>query len=398
MSKYAAVVESPWIDLTLYAESIPHLLHWDLAYLWVLEKEANLRPAAWKSRVEAWRYLVLMLVAGELDVVGEAIPRPLSDYTQALGIQQIQWVISPRDRRKIGVLSPMVLVRPLPDFKEEDLDAWNRQRRVGRLEGDKANVARHFVTLIIQKLRSAPGSYQSRLAAALEREFGTEDHLSEASHAQMYRTFPSIGRLHWNALRPDVDDFNELELPIHMGGFKRNLIPQCPSCGKSLLQRRETAPFVPDEDAAVDVRCAHCPTTSKVELADLLIWKRTARAQAIVWRQDPELDAPRKGYPPEPKIVGSELVFEWTPSLLEGNKDFRYLKVRLPGYTAEFRSVSELFYSSLLVPGQLVADHCCVPFQLDWLDAAQDLDTLESEERVPPKKSSFDAFEFAAGL
>lgn len=389
MSKYTAVVEGPWIDLTLYAESIPHLLHWDLAYLWVLEKEANLRPAAWKSQVEAWRYLVLMLAAGELGVVGEAIPRPLSDYTQAFGIEQIQWVISLRDSRKIGVLSPMVLVRPLPDFKEEDLDAWNRQRRVGRLEDDKANIARHFVALIIQKLRSTPGSYQSRLAAILEREFGVEDHLSEAPHAQMYRTFPSISRLHWNALRPDADDFHELELPIHMGGFKRNFIPQCPSCGKSLLQRRETAPFVPDEDAAVDVRCAHCPTTSKIELVDLLIWKRTARAQAIAWRQDPELEAPRKGYPPEPKIAGSDLVFEWAPSLLEGNKDFRYLKIRLPGYTAELRSVSELFYSRLLVPGQLVADHCCVPFQWDWLDAAQDLDAVESEVRVPAKEIVF---------
>ena len=390
MSKYEDLVGGPWIDLTLYAESIPHLLHWDLAYLWALEKEPNLRPAAWKSRIEAWRYLVLMLAAGELGVVEEPIPRPLSDYTQAFGIHHVQWVVSPRGSRKIGVLSPMVFVRPLPDFKEEDLDIWNRQRWVGRLEDDKADVARHFVALIIQQLRAAHGSYRGRLANVLALELGVENHLSEASHAQMYRTFPSISRLHWNAQRPDAEAFIELELPIHKGsGSRPHFIPYCPSCGKSLLQRREAAPFVPQEDEAVEVRCAHCPTTSKVELVDLLIWKRSSRAQVIAWRQDPDLEAPRKGYPPEPKIAGSELVFEWDVSLLAGNRDFRYLKIRLPGYTAELRSVSELFYSRLLVPGQLVSDHCCVPFQLDWLDAAQDLDALESEVRVPAKEIVF---------
>ena len=375
----------------LFAESIPHLLHWDLAYLWVLEKEANLRPASWRPRIEAWRYLVTMLAAGELSILEEPVPRPLSDYTEIFGIDQVQWVVAPQGNRKIGVLSPITLVRPLPDFKEEDLDAWDRQRWVGRLDEEKKNTGKQFVAGIIRQLRSehTEGSFQDRLAIVLAKEFGQGDLPSSPTLPIIHRTFPSLSKLSWGTLRQGTVALEAIELPIHKGpGTKRHFVPHC-TCGKSLLQRRESEPFVPSGDETIDVTCVHCGATNKIAFDDLLIWNRSSKAQAIVWKQDQSLDVPALGYPPEPKITGSDVIFEWDSLLISGNKDIRFLKLRFPNYIVASRNIADVFYSKLLVPGSLREGLSCVPFQFEWIDSARDLESIEVEVRLPAREVVF---------
>src|ERR1043166_3334946 len=115
MGKYSDIVNTSWVDMTLYAESIPHLLHWDLAYLWILEKD-HLKPESWEEKIEAWRYLVGLFIVGELEAEEEPIHTPFLAHTQPYGINKVFWVSLRGTKQRVGVLSPTVLVRTLTGF------------------------------------------------------------------------------------------------------------------------------------------------------------------------------------------------------------------------------------------------------------------------------------------
>src|SRR5437867_11933156 len=77
-----------WGSYVLYGESIPHLLHWDWAYLRVLDRQSTI-PLGWQARVEAWRRLLCMLFLGELELDVLAIEQPLLSYTEKASFDQL---------------------------------------------------------------------------------------------------------------------------------------------------------------------------------------------------------------------------------------------------------------------------------------------------------------------
>src|SRR5260370_36723566 len=76
-----------WQDYTLFGESIPHLLHWDCAYMLVLGRYP--KPSSWEPRIEAWRRLLCMLLLGELQLEAQPITRPLLSYTKHADLSNI---------------------------------------------------------------------------------------------------------------------------------------------------------------------------------------------------------------------------------------------------------------------------------------------------------------------
>jgi hypothetical protein len=114
MDAVANLLKSHWTALAAYPESVPHLLHWDLAYLWVLGKEPPLRPSAWNERVKGWRKLLDLFLLGETKLENEDIPAPMLSYTHPFGISKITKLLV--NGHCAGVLSPVVVVRPLPDL------------------------------------------------------------------------------------------------------------------------------------------------------------------------------------------------------------------------------------------------------------------------------------------
>src|SRR5574341_2507924 len=113
MGKYAEIVNSSWSDSALYAESIPHLLHWDLGYFWILEGESHLRPTEWSEQISAWRYLVALLLTDQLDIEPEPIKEPFLSLTAPYGIGEVSWLKLKHEGDCVGLLSPTVLARPL---------------------------------------------------------------------------------------------------------------------------------------------------------------------------------------------------------------------------------------------------------------------------------------------
>src|SRR5262245_18056955 len=176
MAKYVDILDKGFrADATVYAESIPHLLHWDMAYFWVLEREAHLRPAEWGDHIKAWRYLVALMLTNQLDIEPEEIEAPFLSLTKSYGINEVLWLKLKHEGECVGVLSPTVLARPLPDYNRGDLHRW--EQKLPHPEQHKRDVLAHFVKLAIQHLdRLQQGGMSGspivlKLARILEREF-----------------------------------------------------------------------------------------------------------------------------------------------------------------------------------------------------------------------------------
>src|SRR5262245_61391195 len=101
------LLNANWENLDLRAESIPHLLHWDLAYLWVLERNPAHRPSNWHDRIEAWRRLVYAFLLGEFELVQLEVIEPLSGVLLNAGIREVK--LARYNGQPVGVLSPTVL-------------------------------------------------------------------------------------------------------------------------------------------------------------------------------------------------------------------------------------------------------------------------------------------------
>ncbi len=372
MGKYTDIVNGSWVDMTLYAESIPHLLHWDLAYFWILEKE-HLRPESWEEKVDAWRYLAGLFILGELEVEDEPIHTPFLEHTLPYGITKVSWLRFRNTQQRVGVLSPTVLVRPLPDFKDADLKQW--VKTIPDPAQGRGNELSFFTSLITKSLlRNERGdSFRVRLAKILEREFKPATMANPPSgdprHVQV------LTRIFW-AQEPDGDSVEDVEILVKRGAGGaqraevRSYIPRCSSCGNALTRVSDAPPIVvTGEQFQLD--CKECGTANSLELSQFLIWLR-GRNGVVVWRQEGVLAALNQGSPPAPVIQSNiDLMFEWERTQLNGEMHRRFLRLRFPDKNISQHKLEEIFYTQVLVPGNM-AKFTGLPVRAQWADAVAD--------------------------
>lgn len=370
MGKYSEIVESSWVDMTLYAESIPHLLHWDLAYLWILEKD-HLRPEAWEERIEAWRYLVGLFIIGELELEEEAIPTPFLTHTQPYGINKVTWVRLKNSPHRVGVLSPTVLVRPLPDFKDADIRQW--KKIVSDLTDAREDALKHFVNLIVRRLRDGQrgDNFRTKLANILEREFNPRPMAHPTGGA--LQSVQLLSRLTW-AQEPDGPCMENVDILVlkAVGGTHRaekSYIPYCSSCGHPLTLVADAPPIVvTEEQFQLLCKNSDCGEPNSLSLSNFLIWLR-GRDRVVVWRRQGFLDPLEKGFPPDPVIQNNiDVVFEWGPAQVGGDLFRRFLKLRFPERDITEHRYPEIFYTKILVPGEM-EKFTGLPVRAEWLDA-----------------------------
>src|SRR5688572_13532799 len=113
MARLTEIVKQPWNENDIFADSIPHLLHWDFAYLWILQRPETVQPLTWKTRVSGWRKLLALFLLGKLERRDEPVHPPFSMFLQKTGLTSLGRLIL--NGQPVGILSPTVLVRPLPD-------------------------------------------------------------------------------------------------------------------------------------------------------------------------------------------------------------------------------------------------------------------------------------------
>jgi hypothetical protein len=376
MSKFTEIVDSPWVNLSLYAESIPHLLHWDLAYLWILEKHARERPDTWEERIDAWKYLISQLLMDQLIIETVQIDPPLIEYTRPFGLETVSFLKINGNKEAVGVLSPVVLVRPLPDYRRNLLNDW-RKALPDPIDNDSTKQdLKHLLASAVENLqRQSDNSFAARLGKCIKTEF-TPEPTGVPSQTRPVQ-YPFLERLGWS-YREDIPNLRSVPIFVRLGRAEANLwIPRCESCHE-LLTRSETEPAIPVTSDVITIACAKCSRQHQFGLSDFLVWFREVE-QVIVWKRDGIGSNPVKGFPPVPIIIGNELVFQWNPGPLHGELQKRYLNLTFPGRTVVEKSISELSYTKVIVPGTLSANFKGLPFKNEWLSAIANLDVVKIE-------------------
>ena len=374
MPKFDELVGRPWNQLTLYAESIPHLLHWDLAYLWMLEKSQAVRPDRWKERVEAWRYLVSLLLMDQLEIKTDPIEEPLIDYTQPFGLTSVSWVKLKNLKGAIGVFSPTVLIRPLPDYKRTYLEHWKTVAADPQAESPQELAA--LIELAVQELgRQRTDSFAHRLSLCMRKEFNSG--VAAAPTNARAEDFHFLNRLSWSPTR-QATGLTKVRLFLRTQGDGGRLwVPRCERCN-ALLTRNQADPPIVVETDNVDVPCSVCGSGNVVSSSSFLLWIQTGQ-QVILWKREGVTSAPRQGFPPIPKNNGSELEFEWDPGRLGGEVAKRFIRFKFPGRTVEERSVKDLTYPDILVPGELSSQFKGLPFRNEWLHAISNITEISAD-------------------
>ena len=224
-----------WQGVKLLAESVPHLLHWDLAYLWVLELPAAERPGTWRKRVEAWKRLLCLFLLGRLELRTERLDRPLLDFTRPFGIDSITELL--HGGRVVGVSSNVVIVRPLPNFEDEDLALLPDIQTTFAAQVD---YCLSLLADVVKNCAERPGdrSIQKSLAAVLGR-VRDEWRGDGAATAEVFglreHRMPLLQAVSFEPTPEQVDS-----IPVFAStGIKRHpFVPRC-SCGDTLLRAEQ---------------------------------------------------------------------------------------------------------------------------------------------------------------
>jgi len=368
----AAYLKDSWKDITLYAESVPHLLHWDLAYLWVLEREPETRPDCWKPLLAAWEKLLQLFLAGRLRIEDRRLPRPLLDFTEPYGITQIR--LLHLDTLPVGVLSPTVIVRPFPDPTPEldqiQLSPTDLGRATHCLEILRRNL-RDLLQPDPDPTRTVDRSLQHQLNTVLSR-------LNWGPAGRCPVSFIDVDLLrtvsfHAATAQPGLD-----RVPIAVGrqsDAEQPYVPHCATCPEPLTHenRIELAREISDDYVTLECPRGH---RNNLPLEKLFLWKRQFEGvtEYVYWTDRrssfPAIQEVKVDWPPVPKESGGHLLFLWDPGYLGGERQKIALRLKLPP-GARFRAASvrdHALYPTLLAPGH-PEHHQGIPIRWEWRDA-----------------------------
>jgi hypothetical protein len=379
MAKYKQIMDGLGVDTTLFAESIPHLFHQDLVYLWILE--ASNRPNSWQERVKAWKCLVELLLSGELKVDSEDITLPLLDYTTPYGVTKTHWLSLKNTDEVIGVLSPTVLVRPLPDLTQAHLETMEQRRSVK----PSPNVFRHFVQLAVDDLRrggKAEGSFGSRLAEVLESEFQPHWMTNPPSNTSLQ--VPILDEILWGRAQGSLSLIDIL-LP---GGRENIFVPLCIHCQTPLTRTAEVeAVNVANRDFQVYCQKEECGLPNNLDLYDFLLWDRDQN-NVVLWDKEGVLPVPEKGLPPKSTFGGGEIIFEWDSAQIRGEREKRFLKLKFLDRTIGAHKIDSVFFQRILLPGE-VTNFSGLPVRPEWLDILEEPTGVAITTEIAPPKVTY---------
>lgn len=384
MSKHKKITDVSWESERLYPESVPHFLHWDLSYFWMLEKftegEAHHVPSEWQRRLEAWKHLLDLFLLGKLRLENESFQKPFAGIAEQYGLDSVTWLLQDsgaEDSDPIGVLSPTVLVRPLPDFSRDDSNDWPE-----RPSDDPA--LQHFASLVIEDLPDSMPGFETDLVNILEDVYGEPSAVATSIVKGRSVRVPILKRLQWKNSENVVDN---VDLLIKDEGGEPTMLPQCPNEGLTLLRHETDAPIeVGSGEEVVALPCPHDGCHEEYHefaLAEFFVWQRSDQPDPSVivwdWQGSHEVvEKPEDGYPPrDPLIEGARVRFEWNRATLDigGDRSRRYLELKFPGHDVERKELGEVLYDSLLIPGAM-EDFRGYPVRQEWFEVLQDTDAI----------------------
>lgn len=364
--RYETLTDEKIVDQEILAESIPHLLHQDLAYFWMLSLPAVHRPSKWQGRIKAWKELLSLFLIGEIDLVPIEVARlPLAETLQNSGAPTPFWLVtrttpgSDERPRKVGVTSTTVLVRPLPNF-DADLARCLETYHADRRRPDELNA---FAALAAKKIRELDSDHAVRLVDILHREFGVDPHDARMPQRQgRPEPLSLLRKIDWSG----ASEFDSIFVAVR-GERPSAWAPTCRGCNTFLTSAVDAPPIdVGPGATAVRIDCRKCNEPNDVQLSDLFVWQRS-QGEVVIW----DVPADHQGRrPPEPNVSGIDLTFEWTFAELRGDIENRWLRLRFSGRVLARVNPAGCFFRDLLVVGPR-QDFKGLPIRGEWMDALE---------------------------
>lgn len=367
-----------WPSVKLLPESVPHLLHQDLAYLWVLDLPPAERPSIWRKRVEAWKRLLSLFLLGRLELRTTRLDRPLLDFTKRYGIEIITELLY--SGRVVGVSSNVVLVRPLPNFEDEDL------KLLLDVQPAAASQVDYCLNLLIDTVKGCaeqPGdrSIQKTLVAVLERVRddwrGSGAPAAEVFGLREHR----LPLLQAVSFEPAPEQVDRISVFTSTGIKRHPFVPKC-SCGATLLDA-DPGPAVEVTSTVVTIPCAQ-GHPNRIPLDAFFIWlPDDSPGEAVCWtdREDdlPSASEPdRYQFPPPAELTGGGVRFTWPASLAADNR--RTLRFTFPRRAVKAVSFTrDALYYRVLRPGRISPDFSGLPVRWRWRSAWRESDPVRAE-------------------
>ncbi len=386
---YKEVINQRWGTLTLFPESIPHFMHWDLMYLWMLERcysreiQADAIPYNWQWKITAWRHLLSLFLIGKLERKEIDIRKPFEDFIDPYGLNSITWLKF--EGSVLGILSPILIVRPLPDLTEKDIsEKWPPDPY--KQDDAMHDIVRYMASLARKSLQQVGGRVPEKLASILEHAFElSSEELSGLAVLEESISIPILQNVGWVTVN---NKYKNVDILIFQGKSKsQTFIPRCSHCNRPLLQAR-TDEFIVVTTPYVNLKCEE-HGSQRIDLKDLFIWYREKpdpkQGDVVLWKPDSRIlfDYPSdfKGYPPPFTIKGVDIIFEWSRAILQGETTKRFLKLRFPERTVKEIDPEELLFDHILLPGDpsyLSSQHP-LPVRLEWSDALEAPDEVTNQ-------------------
>ncbi len=354
-------------EIVILPSSVPHLLHWDIAYLWMLERPEVERPKEWQERIKAWKHLVGLLLLANVTVREETILPRLAEYAAPWGIGKILWLVVENDPTPLGIVSPLVLVRPLPDFTAAHCTRWPADPNDN---GPQRSLVGHFLALAIKRLQEIgqQGDFPKRLADILRKEFDADPTQIGPGYRSRAQEFIFWRRIHWV---PRLPDPLKVTIEIWQRG-KPRWFPQCDECRRPLTVEDDAEPIkIPLGANDFSLRCPrHGPKLFSLD--KLMLWQRTDQ-NVVAWTDRDRcpgvpLSADAEVYPPDARVEGDTVEFVWDPGELGGETAKRFLKLKFENRRVQQAKFDDIRFLRLLVIGQPEAFQG-LPIRPEWRDA-----------------------------
>ena len=361
MARLTEIVKQPWNDNDIFADSIPHLLHWDFAYLWILQRPETVQPLTWKTRVSGWRKLLALFLLGKLERQDEPVHPPFSMFLQKTGLTSLGRLIL--NGQPVGILSPTVLVRPLPDASDEDLRRLPDQTNSPELA--------YFSGVLQERLGSTPQTGVRRvLQEIVARYFGRPGQAANFNGSEMQLWL--VPEMRWD-LEAQPEQFSVM---VNAGATYNTFVPRCSHCAKLLL-RAPLDPALQPINGVLSLSCS-LGHENNIALEKFMIWER--QSDVVVWTdRTVPIAGSQPPVPPSAYLEGPEIRFTWNPGLLGGEGTSTTIRLVFPGKQFVQASYRDTVFTKLLLPGVDVRAFQGLPFKPEWLGAVTNPDKIERE-------------------
>ncbi len=249
--------------------SIGSFFHEDLAYLAALQATGEL-PSEVENKRQAWWKLLLWYLNDDLKTVDQPLRnQPFLDWVPRLDgrpvLESITWL--ERERKVIGIVSPVLLVRPLPDENLGRAPWTDTVTITNRMRGRLAELVRSLESVADDTGQKGRTPFSCKLAPII-RAHDVEPPANAADSSVVLTAF--------SFLDPYSLKSTPIPIPTGEGSY---LIPVCQNCGAPLLPNRVDLEL---DATGFSLVCAKCNTQRRFALSDFgCAW---VDGEFVVWR------------------------------------------------------------------------------------------------------------------